>query len=123
MEQDPQVEVVAILENGLLCRGGLSASMESRRWSAIQYARTATKVKLGRTHILMRDEGMTKGEALLMMGCPDVPIQMTMALCLSSKLSKAGYDATVAGTDAALKLLKVSDIDSYYVKNTIGWTG
>ena len=55
---------------------------------------------------------------LLMMGCPEVPVQMGMVLYLSNKLIKAGYDVTVAGTDAALKLLKVSDPDEHYVKKT-----
>jgi len=57
--------------------------------------------------------------ALLVMGCPEVPVQMSVAQYISSKLSKAGYDVTIAGTDAALKLLKVSDPDEHYVKKTI----
>ncbi|MCJ7445838.1 MAG: DUF1890 domain-containing protein [Methanotrichaceae archaeon] len=57
--------------------------------------------------------------ALLMMGCPEVPVQMGIVLYLSNKLGKAGYDVTVAGTDAALKLLKVSDPDEHYVKKTM----
>ncbi len=56
---------------------------------------------------------------LLMMGCPEVPVQMSIVLYLSNKLSKAGCDVTVAGTDAALKLLKVSDPDGHYVHKTI----
>lgn len=57
--------------------------------------------------------------ALLVMGCPEVPVQMSIAQYLSNKLGKAGYDVTIAGTDAALKLLKVSDPDEHYVKKTI----
>jgi len=56
---------------------------------------------------------------LLMMGCPEVPVQMSIVLYLSNKLKKAGKEVTVAGTDAALKLLKVSDIDGYYVEKTV----
>lgn len=56
---------------------------------------------------------------LLMMGCPEVPVQMSIVLYLSNKLSKEGYDVIVAGTDAALKLLKVSDPDEHYVQKTI----
>ncbi len=56
---------------------------------------------------------------LLMMGCPEVPVQMSIVIYLSNKLSKAGDDVTVAGTDAALKLLKVSDPDEHYVKKTM----
>jgi hypothetical protein len=58
-------------------------------------------------------------KVLLMMGCPEVPVQMSMVLYLSNKLTKAGLDVTVAGTDAATKLLKVSDVDRYYVKNSV----
>ena len=56
---------------------------------------------------------------LLMMGCPEVPVQMSIVLYLSNKLKKSGIDVTVAGTDAALKLLKVSDIDGCYVDKTM----
>jgi hypothetical protein len=63
---------------------------------------------------------MTEGKkALLVMGCPEVPVQMSIAIYLAQKLRKAGYDVTVAGTDAAIKLLKVSDFDSYYVQKTV----
>ena len=61
----------------------------------------------------------TTKNILLMMGCPEVSVQMGIVLYLSNKLSKAGYDVTVAGTDAALKLLKVSDPDEHYVQKTI----
>ena len=63
---------------------------------------------------------MTQGKkALLVMGCPEVPVQMSIAIYLAQKLRKAGYDVTVAGTDAAVKLLKVADFDSYYVQKTV----
>jgi hypothetical protein len=62
---------------------------------------------------------MTEGKkALLVMGCPEVPVQMSIVLYLSHRLSLAGYDVTVAGTDAAIKLLKVSDPDCHYVQKT-----
>jgi len=53
------------------------------------------------------------------MGCPEVPVQMSIAIYLAQKLRKSGYDVTVAGTDAAVKLLKVADFDSYYVQKTV----
>ncbi len=63
---------------------------------------------------------MSQGKkALLVMGCPEVPVQMSMAIYLSHKLSRAGYDVTVAGTDAAVKLLKAADPESYYVQKTV----
>ncbi len=57
--------------------------------------------------------------ALLVMGCPEVPVQMSIVLYLSNKLSKAGYEVVIAGTDAALKLLMVSDPDGHYIGKTI----
>ena len=62
---------------------------------------------------------MTNAKVLLMMGCPEVPIQTSIALYLSYKLTNLGFDVTVAGTDAATKLLKVSDSDGYYVKKMV----
>ncbi len=62
---------------------------------------------------------MTGAKVLLMMGCPEVPIQTSIALYLSHKLASLGFDVTVAGTGAATKLLRVSDSDSYYVKKLV----
>ncbi|MDD3041361.1 MAG: DUF1890 domain-containing protein [Methanosarcinaceae archaeon] len=62
---------------------------------------------------------MTGEKVLLMMGCPEVPIQTSIVLYLSHKLANSGFDVTVAGTGAANKLLRVSDSDSYYVKKLV----
>ena len=62
---------------------------------------------------------MTGAKVLLMMGCPEIPIQTSIALYLSHKLTNLGFDVTVAGTDAATKLLKVSDSDGYYAKKLV----
>ena len=62
---------------------------------------------------------MTGAKVLLMMGCPEVPIQTSIALYLSHKLTKLGFDVTVAGTGAANQLLKVSDSDGYYAKKLV----
>lgn len=62
---------------------------------------------------------MTGAKVLLMMGCPEVPIQTSIALYLSHKLTNLGFDVTVAGTGAATKLLKVSDSDGYYAKKLV----
>ena len=62
---------------------------------------------------------MTGAKVLLMMGCPEIPIQTSIALYLSHKLSNFGFDVTVAGTDAATRLLKVSDSDGYYAKKLV----
>lgn len=62
---------------------------------------------------------MTGAKVLLMMGCPEVPIQTSIALYLSHKLASMGFDVTVAGTDAVIKLLKISDPESHYVKKMV----
>ena len=62
---------------------------------------------------------MPGGKVLFMMGCPEIPIQTSIALYLSHKLTNLGFAVTVAGTDAATKLLKVSDSDGYYVKKLV----
>ncbi|WP_440948915.1 DUF1890 domain-containing protein [Methanosarcina sp. T3] len=54
-----------------------------------------------------------------MMGCPEIPIQTSIALYLSHKLTNLGFDVTVAGTEAATRLLKVSDSDGYYAKKLV----
>ncbi len=62
---------------------------------------------------------MIDAKVLLMMGCPEIPIQTSIALYLSHKLTNLGLDVTVAGTDAAIKLLKVSDSDGYYARKLV----
>jgi hypothetical protein len=57
--------------------------------------------------------------ALLVMGCPEVPVQMSMVIYLSHKLKKSGWDVTVAGTNAAVKLLKAADPEGYYVQKMV----
>lgn len=62
---------------------------------------------------------MSEGKnALLVMGCPEVPVQTSMVIYLAHRLSKAGWDVTVAGTNAAVKLLKAADPESHYVQKT-----
>jgi hypothetical protein len=54
-------------------------------------------------------------KALLLLGCPELPVQTGVALYLASKLKEAGMAVFVAGTDAALHLLRVSDPQGHYV--------
>ena len=62
---------------------------------------------------------MTDAKVLLMTGYPEIPIQTSIALYLSHKLTNLGLDVTVAGTDAATKLLKVSNSDGYYARKLV----
>jgi len=54
-------------------------------------------------------------KALLLLGCPEVPVQTGIALYLASRLKNAGMAVFVAGTDTALDLLKISDPKGCYL--------
>ncbi|HIH03154.1 MAG TPA: DUF1890 domain-containing protein [Methanoregulaceae archaeon] len=54
-------------------------------------------------------------EALLLLGCPEVPVQQALALYLLGRLKAADYAVTCAGNPAVLQLLRVSDPDRHYI--------
>jgi hypothetical protein len=49
------------------------------------------------------------------LGCPQVPVQTSIAFYLISRLKKAGITPVVAGNKAANTLLVVSDPDRHYL--------
>ncbi len=57
--------------------------------------------------------------ALLVLGCPQVPVQTSIALYLINRLKKAGVTPVVAGNKAANTLLVVSDPDRHYLGEVI----
>ena len=50
-----------------------------------------------------------------MLGCPQVPVQTSIALYLINKLKKAAMVPVVAGNKAANTLLVVADPDRHYL--------
>ncbi|HII06545.1 MAG TPA: DUF1890 domain-containing protein [Methanotrichaceae archaeon] len=60
-----------------------------------------------------------KRRALLLMGCPEVPVQTSIALYLAFKLRKRGDEVVVAGTGSALKLTKFADPEGHYLGETM----
>jgi len=56
-----------------------------------------------------------KKTALLVLGCPQVPVQTSIALYLINRLKKAGIAPVVAGNKAANTLLVVADTDRHYL--------
>ena len=50
-----------------------------------------------------------------MLGCPQVPVQTSIALYLINRLKKAGITPVVAGNKAANTLLVVADTDRHYL--------
>jgi len=66
-------------------------------------------------------EGQTQEPktALLVLGCPQVPVQTSIALYLINRLKKAGITPVVAGNKAANTLLVVADQDRHYLGEVI----
>jgi hypothetical protein len=58
-------------------------------------------------------------KALILLGCPESPSQTPMAIYVTYKLKKMGYDVTIASTPSAMKLLEVSDPEEVYVEKKI----
>ena len=58
-------------------------------------------------------------KALILLGCPETPAQTPMAVYVFNKLTKMGYDTTIAANPAASKLVKISDPEGLYNLNLI----
>ena len=53
-------------------------------------------------------------KALVLLGCPETPSQTPMAVYVFNKLTKMGYDVTIAANPAASKLVRISDPEDLY---------
>ncbi len=51
---------------------------------------------------------------LLVLGCPEVPVQQALALYCAHRFGEHGQDLTIAGNKAVLQLLRVSDLKRIY---------
>ena len=58
-------------------------------------------------------------KALVLLGCPETPSQTPMAVYVFNKLTKIGYDTTIAANPAASKLVRISDPEGYYNLNLV----
>jgi len=56
-------------------------------------------------------------KALLLLGCPEVPVQTSLAIYMSDLLVKSGISVTIAGNNAALGLVRTADPAGYYIKD------
>ncbi|NYT06428.1 MAG: DUF1890 domain-containing protein [Methanomicrobiales archaeon] len=65
------------------------------------------------------NEKSLRGTALVMLGCPQVPIQTSAALYLVHGLRKAGIPVTIAGTPSARALLEVADPERVYLDEVV----
>lgn len=60
-------------------------------------------------------ENLTGPTALLVLGCPEVPVQQALALHIAHQFRKRGFFVHAAGNPAVLNLLKVSDPEKRYL--------
>lgn len=58
-------------------------------------------------------------KALILLGCPESPSQTPLAVYITYKLKKMGYDVTTASTPSAMKLLEVGDPEGHYIENKV----
>ena len=65
------------------------------------------------------DDETGKKTAYLLLGCPEVPVQMGIALYLASQLEKNGVSVVLAGNPSVIQLIRVSDPDQHYVKRVM----
>jgi len=54
-------------------------------------------------------------KALLLLGCPEIPVQTGLALYVGSTLKAQGFQVVCAGTPSAVNLMKVADPQKAYV--------
>ncbi len=54
-------------------------------------------------------------KALLLLGCPEVPVQTGIALYLGSVLKDQGFTVIAAGTTSAVSLTRITDRKKVYV--------
>ena len=60
-----------------------------------------------------------KKTAYLLLGCPEVPVQMGIALYLAGRLEKDGVSVGVAGNPSVIQLIRVSDPDAHYIRRVM----
>ena len=53
--------------------------------------------------------------ALILLGCPQVPVQTSLAIYLCHALKAHGILPTIAGTTSARKLVDVADPEGHYI--------
>jgi hypothetical protein len=58
-------------------------------------------------------------KALLMMGCPELPVQTAAALYIANKLNNEGFEVVAAGNKAAISLLLNSDPEKHYIRKVM----
>jgi hypothetical protein len=68
-----------------------------------------------------RDE--TRKEGLIVLGCPEAPAQVSLALYLAHGLRRSGYIPVVAGNPSARRLLAMADLECHYIDEMLDLDG
>ena len=68
---------------------------------------------------MVPDSDARKKHALLVMGCPEVPVQMAVGLYIGRNLMKDGAEVVVTGNPSVLNLVRASDPDHHYLEKMI----
>lgn len=69
--------------------------------------------------IVLADDQTAKRSALLVLGCPQVPVQTSIALYLIHRLRQAGISPVVAGNRSAITLLVTADPGRHYLGDAL----
>jgi len=56
-------------------------------------------------------------KALLLLGCPEIPVQTGLALYIGNALKAQGFEVICAGTPSAVSLMKVADPQKAYIES------
>lgn len=67
----------------------------------------------------MKEAGRPEGNAVHVLGCPEVPVQTSIALYAMHLLRKKGVRNIVAGTKAARTLLDIADMERHYLDEIV----
>jgi hypothetical protein len=68
---------------------------------------------------MMTETNTNPKNAILLLGCPEVPVQQALALYMTHNLQTRGADVLVTGNPSVLTLLKVSDPEKVYLKKSM----
>ncbi len=68
---------------------------------------------------IMTEPVLKSQKALVVLGCPEVPVQQALAIHITHHLQQGGTEVLVTGNPSVLGLLKVSDPQKIYIKNTM----
>jgi len=60
-----------------------------------------------------------KIRSLILLGCPEVPVQTSMAMYLTNLLKESQSEVVIAGTGAAIKLMKFADPQNHYLEESM----